>query len=69
MIVLNMTINNHKNVVKIKATRIKPTGRTPEIGELCDYAIKVDDEELPYTINCEFGNAAKLGTKMLECIV
>ncbi len=66
MITLTMTINRHTDVVKVSAVRVKPTHRAPEHSELCDYSIKVNGEELPYTISCEYGSAVKLGIKMLE---
>jgi len=68
MITLTMTINRHTDVVNVSARRVKPVHRTPEPKELCDYSIKINGKELPYTVSCEYGSAAKLGIKMLEAI-
>ena len=68
MITLTMSINRHTDVVKISARRVKPTHRTPKQGELCDYAIRTNGRELPYTVCCEYGSAAKLGIEMLKTI-
>ncbi len=68
MITLKMTINGHTEVINLSAMRVRPTHRTPKQGELCDYMVRVNGRELPYTISCEYGSAAKLGIEMLRTL-
>lgn len=66
MIEVVVEINRRKEIVRVGAVRVKPTGRNPRQNEMCRYQMVIFGIYTKSHIDFPYGDGAGLAIEMLK---